>query len=620
MTAAHPAESAANRAGAAGNPDGARDFRTFVPACRYQPALALSPDGSTVAYSCNRSGQYNLWLHPTAGGDAVRLTDFTDHAVRQAAFSPDGQWLAFTADHHGDEQRQIHLISVDGGEPKALTHTPAQHSLAARPFAPDGSRLAYAANDVEPTRQDLLVADLETQEVRRFAPPQGRLAEPVAFSPDGGLLLVWAMTANTDSDLYTLDTADGSSARLTAHEGEETHQPGPWTTDGSGVYEITDATGDVRALGIRDLTGGLRPVGEKTDWPVEQVAASAAGDTLAWSVNRDGVSGLEVVRDGQPLPLPAVPAGQITALTVSADGRLLAFLLDTASRPAEVCVIDLDDVAFRILTDSRPPALARGEVTAVEPVGIRYATHDGRMIPALLYKPPGDRKVPVVVSVHGGPEDQERPVYRYAGLYQYLLAAGVAVLAPNVRGSTGYGTAYQRLIHRDWGGGELADLEYAVRYLRDIAWVDPERIGVFGASYGGFAALSCLARLPEYWAAGVSVVGPSNLVSFARSVPPTWRPLMARWVGDPELDADHLTQRSPLTYADQIRAPLYVIQGARDPRVVRAESDQVVASLRSRGIPVRYDVFEDEGHGFTKRENEIRAWTAVGDFLIQNLG
>lgn len=211
-------------------------------------------------------------------------------------------------------------------------------------------------------------------------------------------------------------------------------------------------------------------------------------------------------------------------------------------------------------------------------------------------------------------------MYRYAGLYLYLLAAGVAVLAPNVRGSTGYGAAYQKLIHRDWGGGELGDLEHAALYARALPWVDPARIGVFGASFGGFAALSCLSRLPQYWAAGVSVVGPSNLITFAGAVPPTWRPLMAAWIGDPQDDAELLAERSPLTYADRITAPLFVIHGAKDPRVARAESDQIVASLRSRAIPVRYDVFEDEGHGFTSRDNEIRAWQSVGDYLVETLG
>ena len=224
---------------------------------------------------------------------------------------------------------------------------------------------------------------------------------------------------------------------------------------------------------------------------------------------------------------------------------------------------------------------------------------------------------PVVLSIHGGPESQERA--NYSGYYQYLLSRGIGILAPNVRGSTGYGKTYQKLIHHDWGGAELGDFKAAAEYLRGLDWVDPDRLGVYGGSFGGFATLSCVSRLPEYWAAAVDIVGPSNLVTFARAVPPTWRRMMAKWVGDPETEAEFLMERSPITYVDQIRAPLFVIQGANDPRVVQGESDQIVARLRERGVDVRYDVYEDEGHGFTKRTNELKAMGDTAAFFEEHL-
>jgi dipeptidyl aminopeptidase/acylaminoacyl peptidase len=255
----------------------------------------------------------------------------------------------------------------------------------------------------------------------------------------------------------------------------------------------------------------------------------------------------------------------------------------------------------------------------VEPQLVRFPSHDGREVPAFLYRPEGDGQFPVLLSIHGGPEAQERPMYMYAGFYQYLLAHGVGVLAPNVRGSTGFGATYQKLIHHDWGGAELGDFEQAVAYLRTLDWVDQGRIAVFGGSFGGFAALSCVSRLPKLWAAGVSIVGPSNLLTFVKAVPPTWRRLMARWVGDAETEQEFLMSRSPVTYADDIVAPLFVIQGANDPRVVKSESDQIVARLRERGVDVRYDVYDDEGHGFTKRANEIKALGDAGEFLLDHL-
>ena len=222
------------------------------------------------------------------------------------------------------------------------------------------------------------------------------------------------------------------------------------------------------------------------------------------------------------------------------------------------------------------------ELADVELIG--YPSFDGREIPAWLYRPQTEGRLPVVLSIHGGPEAQEHPLYH--PLYQYLLSRGIAVLATNIRGSTGYGKTYQRLVQRDWGGGDMKDWEHAVKWLHEQDWVDADRIGVYGGSYGGFATLTCVTRLPDYWAAAVDIVGPSNLITFAKAVPPTWRRMMKRFVGDPEEDADLLRERSPLTYIENVKTPLLVIQGAKDPRVVKGESDQLVeqaTGARARG-------------------------------------
>jgi dipeptidyl aminopeptidase/acylaminoacyl peptidase len=255
----------------------------------------------------------------------------------------------------------------------------------------------------------------------------------------------------------------------------------------------------------------------------------------------------------------------------------------------------------------------------VEPEPVVYPASAGRSVHALLYRPDSQGPYPVVLSIHGGPEAQERPMYLRSGLYQHLLSQGIAVFAPNIAGSTGYGATHQKLIYRNWGGFDLDDLDHAVRYLQADPGIDSDRIAAMGGSYGGFAALSCLARLPYQWAAGVSLCGPTNLVTLARACPPTWKHFVATVLGDPDTDAEYLTQRSPTTYADAITAPLFVLQGARDPRVPRAEADQLVTRLREHGVSVRYEVFEDEGHGFTNRENELRAYEEIAEFLGDHL-
>ncbi|MDX6311645.1 MAG: hypothetical protein QOF44_1109 [Streptomyces sp.] len=601
-------------------------FADFAPARRFQPTLALSPDGRTVVYSSNASGQSNLWRQDIGSENATQLTRFTERAVRDVAWSSDGDRLVFTADHHGDEFHQVFIIEADGGEPRALTDAPqVQHQLAAvETFSPDDRFIVYAGNDRDPTCQDVLVHEIATGETRRVITAEG-LHQPIAFAPGGRRVAAVRLNSNTDADLLVadLDTSDPANpTNLSAHDGEVKHEPGPWKPDGSGLYILTD---DGREFtGIAEFpavptAGAQFGWYERPEWDVEQVVLSRDGSTLAWTVDEDGYSRLHVrrVSDGHDVAVPTLPGGVISALRISADGGRLAFLLATATRPAEVVAVDLAAGKVDVLTDSMPPALL--EIAPIEPSLIRYATHDGREIPAFVYRPHGDGPFPVVLSIHGGPEAQERPMYMYGGLYQYLLANGVAILAPNVRGSTGYGASYQKLIHHDWGGAELGDFESAVKYLHGLDWVDPARIAVFGASFGGFATLSCVSRLPDLWAAAVDIVGPSNLVSFVQAVPPTWRRLMAAWVGDHETEREFLLARSPVTYADDIRAPLFVIQGANDPRVVKAESDQIVERLKARGVDVRYDVYEDEGHGFTKRANEIKALGDAADFLVAHL-
>jgi len=320
---------------------------------------------------------------------------------------------------------------------------------------------------------------------------------------------------------------------------------------------------------------------------------------------------------GTELSLPAIPLGVIGALTVAPDGSSIAILLSRPSHSNEVFVVDLKRQETRQLTHGMLGGI--DESTLIEPELITYPTFDGKQIPAWLYRPKGEGPFPVVLSIHGGPEAQELATYNYGGLYQYLLSRGIGVLAPNVRGSTGYGISYQKLIHRDWGGDELKDFEAAAKYLQSLPWVNADKLAVYGGSFGGFATLSCVSRLPQYWAAAVDIVGPSNLVTFAKAVPPTWRAIMKSWVGDPETEVEFLMSRSPITYVDQIRAPLFVIQGANDPRVVKAESDQIVERLRARGVDVRYDVYEDEGHGFTKRSNMLKAMGSIAEFLEEKL-
>jgi dipeptidyl aminopeptidase/acylaminoacyl peptidase len=593
-------------------------FEQFTAIRRYQPTLSFSPDGKEIAYVVNTSGQFNLWRQSSAGGFPFQLTLFSDQTVREVDWSPDGETIAFTADRDGNEYKQIHTIPAGGGQVTALTDAPTvRHEMAAQAWSPDGSSLLYAGNDRSETDQDVLVRNVATGEVRREV-DYGGFFFPMSWAPDGKSVTVIDAKSNTNTELYVLTVDDEEMRHLTPHEGEIQYMPGPWTADGSGFYLLSDEGREFTGLAFWDLNSGMRWV-DTPDADVENVALSGNGRYLTWVVNEDGYSVLHArdLTSDTDITLPDIPKGVIGAMAMSHSGGKVGLLLSAPTHPTEIYVVDLERGDVTRLTWSFLGGI--DETDLMTPDLIHYPTHDGRDIPAWLYRPEGEGPFPVILSIHGGPEAQERPTYAYSGLYQYLLTQGIGILAPNVRGSTGYGKSYQKLIHRDWGGAELGDIKAAADYLKGLDWVDGDRLGVFGGSFGGFATLSCATRLPDYWAAAVDIVGPSNLVTFAKAVPPTWRRLMTQWVGDPETEVDFLMERSPITYVDQVTAPLFVIQGANDPRVVKGESDQIVERLRERGVEVKYDVYEDEGHGFTRRANELKAMGDTAAFFEQYL-
>jgi dipeptidyl aminopeptidase/acylaminoacyl peptidase len=589
-------------------------YADFRPDRRFLPVLVFSPDGSEVAYVDNSCGQFNLVVQPVDGGPARRLTSYTDSTVRDAVWTPDGKALIFLIDRHGDEFRQLRRVAVGGGSVDVLTDAPAvQHVLG--DVSPDGRWVSYAGNDRDPSIQDLLVQDLSTGEVRRI-PGAGAFMFPGPWSPDSTRFSAIDWRLRLDRPVYVAPL-DGSARCLHPPSAPAAkYEAGLWHRDR--IFVLTDFGREFTGLACMDADSGELDWIAAPDWDVEHVALSRDERTLVWSVNVGGASELHLHdlatgRDRDPLQLPP---GTVTKISLSADGARLALQLSTGGRPTNVAIAELRTGRVEWLTDAAPVAAGMG----VEPTPVSFPSFDGRQIPAWLYRPAGEGPFGVAVSIHGGPEYQERPSYNMAGLYQYLVSQGVAVLAPNVRGSTGYGREYQQLIHHDFGGGDLRDFEAAAQYLRKLNWVDADRIGTFGASYGGFATLSCLSRLPEYWACGVSIFGMSNLLTFARSAPPTWGAFMAAWLGDPDTEEDFLMSRSPITYAEDIHAPLFVIQGANDPRVVKNESDQIVERLRERGAEVRYDVYDDEGHGFTKVHNEVRAMSDTAEFLVAHLG
>jgi len=595
-------------------------FEQYFAYRRFQPIAELTPDGEHVLFASNISGQFNLWSAGLDGGWPEQLTTFTENTVRGVAVREDGTVL-FLADRDGDEFHQIYRIPAGGGWPEQLTDLPrVQHVIGAGAWSPDGSSFAFSANSRRPEDAEVFIWR-DGDPTPRYIFGEGMYAFPAAFSPDGSKLITLEFRSNSDMSLHLVDVESGDATELTPHEGEIKFLPGPWAADGSGFYVLTDEGREFMGLAFQALDSGKREWIEAPHRDIDELAGSADGRVLAWLENDDGFARVRVrdVEADKDLPNPQLPKGTGSGfgsgLSLSRDGSRLALAWDQPARPPEIYVVETASGEARPVTESRAAGLAALRLR--DPELIRYPSFDGREIPAWLYRPDGDGPAPFVLAIHGGPEAQEKPLYR--PVYQYLLSRGIGVLATNIRGSTGYGKTYQTLIHHDWGGGDLEDWRHAAEWLRAQDFVDGERLGVYGGSYGGFATLTCVTRLPEYWRAAVDIVGPSNLLTFVRAVPPQWVRFMAKWVGDPDTEADFLRERSPITYVDQVRAALLVIQGAKDPRVVKAESDQMVERLRELGRDVEYEVFEDEGHGFTRYTNEIRGYRLTCDWLERHL-
>jgi len=583
-------------------------------ACR--SALALSPDGRTLAVVSDQgAGTYEAWTVPAGGGRAERAVTVPEHAVRSLCWSASGELLA-AADRGGTELHQLYVRHPDG--PVApVSVDPAgkvQRLLSWNAASPDGRRVAFSSNARVATDMDIVIADLDTGSERQLVTGA---AWHVAggWSPDGAHLLVMRVLDNTNQDLLIVDPRTGAARDITRHEDNVQHIPAGWLGDGR-VLEITDQGSEHLWLAALDPKDGRRDAIDHPHWDVELAVSSADGRVQLWSVNVDGYSRLRWRHGGGEMKEREL-RGVCEDLVLSADGTRAAFARISATEPWQVWTLDIATGDARVALTS---TFGVPGTELVEPELLRIPAADGD-IPCFVYRPRGARApVPAVLYPHGGPEGQSRPAF--AAHLTHLAAIvhrGMALVVPNIHGSTGYGRAWQVAIHKDWGGIDLRDLRAVSDWMTKQPDFDRKRLAVYGGSYGGFATLMCVTRIPELWRCAVDVFGVANLITMIENAQPNWRRFLARWIGDVERDREKLVERSPITHIDNVRCPMLILQGENDPRVPKEESDQVVERLRGLGRRVEYVVYPGEGHGFTKRANAEDAYGRVVDFLTKEL-
>jgi dipeptidyl aminopeptidase/acylaminoacyl peptidase len=573
--------------------------------------LAFSPDGSTLAYVSPKDGPAVMCEIPVTGG-TPRTSIAMDGAVLHGiAWSSTGD-LYVSADRGGTERWQIYVRHPDGKlEDFAMSEGDrVQHHLSRNAVSPDGRSVLISTNARQDTDVDLAVVDAHSKQQRLLlADPTWHVAG--GWSPDGRWMCAMRVTQNTDQDLFAIDAESGEVVELTAHEGEMQNVPAGWLADGR-VLAITDHGSDFLHLEAIEIATGEREVYDQPDWDVEVAATSADGRAVAWSVNEDGYSRLRWRNGNGPIG-ERETGGMVGDVVVAHDGARAAYTLSPVDGPQEIHVVDLSTGEDSLLLKGDPaPQYAQ------RPESIRIPGTEGP-IPAYVWRPAGkpDRG-PALLVIHGGPEGQSRPVLGFPVLL-HLLSRGVRIVVPNVHGSTGYGKAWQTRIHRDWGGIDLADFRSIAEWMRKQPDFDPDRLGVWGGSYGGFATLTCVTRLPEFWRCAVELFGPSNLVTMLENDPPSWRRWNRLWIGDLDTDREKLIERSPITHVDNVRCPLLVFQGDNDPRIPREESDQIVDRLRELGRSVEYVTFEGEGHGFTGRDAAQLVHDRTIDFFERHL-
>ncbi len=594
-------------------------------AVRRYTGASFSFDDSYLVCVADTSGQLNLWkLRPYNGPHGERfehtqLTTYVNESVRAVYPSPVEGRLVFFADPVGSENFQCYTLNLESGWPARIAGgSGVRCEPGAECFNHTGDEIVYASNEGSPANMLPYVHNLRTGLRRKLTERPGYYSLG-HWSPDDSKISLTEVVSVVESAIWVVDAKTGELAKVSPEAPETRFYTGPWTRDGKGIYIISDFGREHTGIAILDTQTKTLAWLDTPSWDVEDMALSKDGRVLVYSINAGGYSEVYVRTGDKPAkPLQSIPRGVVHGLSISNDSRRLAFLASTARSADDIYVVNFRTRKPIKLTESMLGHVPKEYL--LEPVNVQIRSFDGLEIPAFYYEPRSDgRRFGGLLSIHGGPQSQERPSYAYGGLYQFLLSRGIAILAINFRGSSGYGKSFERKIFHDWGGAELRDFEAAARWLGSRPNIDSGRLGVFGGSFGGFATLSCVTRLPDYWKAGVDIVGPSNLITFAKAVPPHWKRLMAKWVGDPDTEAEFLASRSPIGYVQNVRANMLIIQGANDPRVVKGESDQMVEKLRELGRRVEYVVYQDEGHGFTKNSNFLDAIGKAARFLAEEL-
>jgi dipeptidyl aminopeptidase/acylaminoacyl peptidase len=573
---------------------------------------AWSPDGREVVFTTDLTGRLNLWKVSADGGWPRQLLQSDDRQFG-AIWSPDQKWIVYEQDFGGGELFDLFAVPSNGGEPINLTNTPDLSERDAH-FSPDGNTLSISYRPKDSSTNNLALLDWKNRKVRKLTDEQTKNREWVGaiWSADGKTIYAdRANAGHTDSDVYRVDVASGSLENLTPHQGDVLNQVSSVSPDGQSLLITSNEKGGYENVALIDVASKKRTWVTDLQWESRSGDFAPDGKSFTYILNADGRTEVYLVDRNSlhavKLPFPegiTVPAGNPAALSPSGDRLLVSH--QSSTEPSDLWVYNLASRKSRQLTFSAVASLNPERLPSSQLV--HYKTFDGKTISAFLWMPfnlKRDGSNPGIVLPHGGPTGQT--VDSFNKTAAALASRGYVCIAPNVRGSTGYGMEFQRANYKDLGDGDLQDEVYAAKFLAATGYVDAAKVGITGGSYGGYMAMIAIGRTPDTWAAAVELFGITDWLTEQEHEEPTLQQYDQSILGDPVKDRQSYEDASPIKYFKNAKAPLLILQGANDIRDPKEEAEQAETILKKEGKTVDAHYYPDEGHGFEKRENQIDA-------------
>lgn len=574
---------------------------------------SLNFDGSKVSFLSNITGTRQLYIVSSLGGEPEQITSYDD-PISFAVFSPVKNEILFGKDEGGNEQTQFYLYSLETKKIKALTNNPKVKYNFGQ-FSRDGKYIGYSQNERNGKDFDVYIMNMENGEVECVY-DKGGPCHALGFSPKNTYLAIKKKHANLNVDIYLLSLSDKNLELITPHEGDIYFSGTSWLHDESAFYTITNKERDLIGLSKFDMQTKKFDYVLTPDWDIDGVSISFDGKFLAVVINEDGYNKLSLHASDtlKNIPLKGLPkTGTVYSSRFSKDSKYLTLSVGDSRHTTDIWLYSIEDQKCWQLTHS-PQGVPPEEL--VEPELFRFTSFDGLSVPAFLYLPKDIKdgeSVPVIVNIHGGPEAQYQP--SLALLTQYFVYQGYAVIAPNVRGSAGYGKKYLALDDIEKRLDSVRDLASLHEHIKTIPQLNSEKVALMGGSYGGYMTLVGLAFYPDLWVGGVDIVGIANFITFLENTAPYRRAVREAEYGFLDKHKDVLHAISPINHIDKIKSPLFIIHGANDPRVPLNEAEQMVEKLTSLGRKAELLVYHDEGHGLSKLKNRLDAYPKVSEFL-----